>query len=348
MNKQPDKKGPAFEYLCVDAFLADMVKARALRTAFHLGIIDYIRNKENCSSGDLKKNIECHTRGLDLLLDLLETNHVIEDDKGKIRLSQQFVKALPYGDLMRAKLDFSNFVAPDFTDRFSSLVRDPDSFGPGTRTYDLFAYNRCFDYTPENYNLTKRWMRITTCLTRYEAQACMEFHDFKPYQTIMDIGGNSGEFMLQVCRKYPSISATVFDLPLVCQIGREHVNAEPEAGRIEFIKGNALADPLPKGFDLVSFKSMLHDWPEEKAKHLMQKARESLNQGGELLIFEREAIEFNKTTVPYSMIPFLLFYNSFRSSSFYQDYLRELGFQNIKARSIELDMPFFLVTAVKE
>jgi len=335
----------AFDYLCVDAFIKSIVDARALGTAFELGLIDYLDENQHSTLDDLKKRFECDGRGLQVLINLLKANRVIEERNGEIKLSQQFMKALPYCDLLKVKLEFANFVVPDFTDLFTTLIKSPDRFGRNARVFDLFGYNRCFDYSPENYELTKRW--ITTSLTRYEAQACMKYHDFGRYQRILDIGGNSGEFVLQICKKYPRILATVFDLPLVCDIGREHVRSEPEAGRITFIKGNALTDVLPKGFDLITFKSMLHDWPEKEVKRLILRAGQSLEPGGTLLIFERGPLELGETTLPYSMIPFLLFFRSFRSPVVYEEQLKELGFQNTEVQKIDLEMPFFLVTATK-
>ena len=80
-------------------------------------------------------------------------------------------------------------------------------------------------------------MRITTLLTRYEAAVCMDHHDFSQYRRMLDVGGNSGEFVLRICRRYPDISAAVFDLPLVCELGQEHVRGTAEADRISFVKG---------------------------------------------------------------------------------------------------------------
>lgn len=335
------------EYLCVDAFMEDIVGARALATAFQLGLIDYLKKSQPITLDDLKKGYQSDGRGLQLLLNLLMANRVIERCNGEIKLSQQFMKALRYRDLLEAKLEFANFVVPDFIDLFTTLINSPGRFGRNARIFELFCYGKCFDYSPENYKLTKRWMRITTSLTKYEAQVCMKYHDFSPYKRMLDIGGNSGEFVLQICKKYPEICTTVFDLPLVCDIGQEHVISEPEADRITFIKGNALTDVLPKGFDLITFKSMLHDWPEREAKQFIVRASQSLQPGGAMLIFERGPLEVGETTLPYSMIPFLLFFGFYRSPAIYEETLEDLGFRDITDKRIELEMPFFLVTARK-
>lgn len=338
--------GEDFEYLCADEFLQTAVDARALQSAFELGLIDRLHANPSRLPDELERDLGIDRRGLRLLLDLLRANRVIEEREGEARLTERFRVALRYRDLLEAKIDFANFVAPDFLDLFTLLVGSPGRFMQRARLFDLFNYQRCFDGSPESYELTRRWMRFTTVLTRYEARVCLRCHDFGRHRRMLDIGGNSGEFALQVCKEHPSLRAAVLDLPLVCDIGREHVGSEPEADRIRFIKGNALQDTLPAGFDLITFKSMLHDWPEDEARRLLARAWQSLDAGGTLLIFERGPIEV-EATPPYAMLPMLLFFRSFRSPVVYQEELDALGGRDVEVRRIDLEMPFFLVTARK-
>jgi len=348
MDYEEDRLSEEFDYLHVDSFIERIVDARALSTAFELRLVDYLINNQPVFLDDLKKGFKGDARGAQLLINLLIANNIVEESDGRVRLTQPFIKALQYRDLLEAKLEFVQFVLPDFLDLFTTLIHSPDRLGGNARIVELFCYHRSVEATPENYELTKRWMRITTAFTKYEAQVCMKYHDFSRYRRVLDIGGNSGEFARQVCRRYPGVSATVFDLPMVCDIGLEHIRSEPVADRISFIKGNALTDPLPEGFDLITFKSMLHDWPEKEAKQFIQKASHSLEPGGTLLIFERGPLEVRERTFPYSMIPFLLFFHSFRSPRTYEKHLKDLGFQAISIEKIDLETPFYLVTATEK
>jgi SAM-dependent methyltransferase len=333
------------DFLCVDAFLRTMVDAQALKSALGMRLIDQLQEADATHLAHIQQNWNGDRAGLRLLLDLLAANQVIELHGDKVQLTQAFRRALCFRDLLEAKLDFADLVAPDVIQHFGRLLLDPTEFMRQARIFDLFGYQRCFEPSAENYAATRRWMRFTTCLTRYESGACMRFCDFGQYASMLDIGGNSGEFILQLCRRNPALRGTVFDLPLVCDIGREHVRQEPEASRITFVKGNALADRLPTGFDLIAFKSMLHDWPDAEATRLLERASRSLVPGGTLLIFERGAIELAGATLPYSLIPMLLFFRSYRSPTFYQERLAELGFEEIAIQTIRLEMPFFVITA---
>ncbi len=344
MTSDPEKPDEHLRFLCVDAFIANLVSAQALKSGFDLGLIDQLNQAAGCSLAAIRDRWTGDTAGLDLLLDLLVANDVITRSAAQLRLTPRFLEALPFRDLLEAKLEFANHVAPDLVQLFAALIADPARFMREARIFQLFGYHRCFERTRENYEATKQWMQFTTILTRYEARACMMVHDFKPYTRILDIGGNSGELVLQLCKRHPRLEATVFDLPVVCDVGYDHIKKEPEASRITFQMGNALVDRLPSGFDAVIFKSMLHDWPDHEAARFIANASRCLNPGGQLLIFERARFEPGGDPIPYAMIPMLLFFRSFRAPSFYQERFEKLGFLDIKIRMIQLEMPFFLIS----
>ena len=333
-------------YLCVDDFVRDAVGARALAGAFELGLVDRLQ-QQSCTHAELAERSRLDGRGLRLLLGLLHTNRVVEQAEDRVRLAAPFAAALQYRDLLEAKLDFTAIVAPDFLESFTALLVDPERFFSTAKVFELFAYQRCFEPSADNYANTARWMRITTALTKYESAVCLERHDFSRYARMLDVGGNSGEFALRVCKRHPGIRATVYDLPLVCDIGAGHVGAEPEAGRIAFVKADAAGGALPPGHDLVTFKSMLHDWPDAGMRQFLARAYRALDPGGTLLIFERSLIEIGEAQLPYSLIPLLLFFRSYRSPEDYASSLEDAGFRGIRFEMIDLDMPFMLVSARK-
>lgn len=337
----------ALDFRVVDQFIRTMIDARALKSAFELGLVDRLVESRSGSVEALGRALGMDAPGLRLLLDLLAANGVVEERGGDVRLARGFLEALQYRDLLETKLDFAGFSINDFADLFTTLVKEPRGFAGRSRMFQLFDYRRCLDPTPQNYAQVRAWMRITSTLTRYEALACLELHDFARHRRMLDVGGNSGEFLLQLCRRNPQLSGTVFDLPLVCEIGMEHVLAEPEAPRISFLKGDVRADPLPAGYDLIGFKSMLHDWPPEEADRFLAKAAEALAPGGTLLIFERTPLRLAGKTPPFSLIPTMLFFRSYRPPAEYAARVEALGLREVAVREVELDTPFFVLTARK-
>jgi hypothetical protein len=342
---------PVRRYLCVDQFLEDMVGARALATAFETGTIDLLAELGAPSIPEfharLKKIAAFDEIGLQFLLSMLHANGVVERDYDSIRLSDAFVKALEFRDLLETKLHFAHLVSADFQYLLTALLVEPAAFTERARLFKLFSYDRSIVPNPENYESTGHWMRLTTVLTKYESGACIAAHDFSGVRRMLDVGGNSGEFARQVCMAYPLLQAVVYDLPLVCDIGASHLSSAPEATRIQFVRRSDNGEALPRGCDLISFKSMLHDWPEKEMSNFLVRAHAALEDGGKLLIFERSQWDGSDQRVTYGQLPVLLFFRSYRSPSVYMEHLRVLGFHSINVKTVMLDMPFTLITCTK-
>ena len=231
---------------------------------------------------------------------------------------------------------------------FTALLTDLPQFMARSKVFDLFRYDRCMDITPENLEATSAWTRFTTCLTRYEAAAALDAVEVESVTTFVDLGGNTGEFAIQVCLRNPNIAAVVVDLPVVCELGRSHVMASANAAvaaRIAFFPADLRRHALPAAADLVSFKSVLHDWPDPDAERLLECAHNVVRPGGRLLIFERSPIELKGSKIPYSMAPDLVFLHFLRPPELYLKTLTRLGFEAIEHRHIELDTGFHLITA---
>lgn len=341
------QSGPAYDFLIVDDYLRDVVQARTLKSALELRLVDDMLEQPPRSVDEIQRALKIDRRGLEFLLDLLAAYQIADKVDGKFRLHARFVKALQFRDLLEAKLDFAGFVAGDLIDLFTGAIADPAGFMQRSQLFNLFDYRRCFDTSHENYERARAWMRLTTTLTRYEAQAVLGNHDFSGYRRMLDIGGNSGEFALQACRRHSALTATIMDLPLVCEIGKEHVLPHPERDRIAFLAGDVRKDALPDGYDLIVFKSMLHDWPEPDAKQFIAAAAQALAPGGSLLIFERAPLDPARSAPVFSMLPVLLFYRHYRDPGIYRNALAAHGLEKIQAQEVAVEMPFLLVTARK-
>ncbi|RYX90580.1 MAG: hypothetical protein EOO28_29010 [Comamonadaceae bacterium] len=352
----------ARDYLCIEPFLVDMPGASALATAFETGVIDHLAQKGAVSADALVTGLGLDPRGTALLLDMLRLNRVVAasaDGSGDgsadvFALTPAFVRALGFRDLIEAKLQFARLVAPDVANLLTALLMEPAAFFERAQLFKLFAYQHAFEPSPDNYAQTARWMRLTTALTTHEAGAAIAVHDFSGYRRMLDVGGNSGEFALRLCRAMPLLQATVYDLPLVCDIGQAHVARESrngadagEAARIRFIRHERDRPALPTGCDLVTFKSMLHDWPDAGMADFLQRAHAALSPGGTVLIFERGPLKLGDAQIAYGQLPLMLFFRSYRAPERYRFELEALGFDDIRCETVELDMPFLLITARK-
>ncbi|MGB3645620.1 MAG: methyltransferase [Mesorhizobium sp.] len=330
----------------VDRFLETEIEARALALAFSAGLVDRLDGGRVAARDELHRLAAMPEAAFGFFLQVLAGNGVTRGGD-PLRLTPDFQGALAYRDLLEAKLWFVNLVAPDVHGLFAELLCDVPRFMAEAKVFELFRYDRCMEVTPDNLAATAEWVNYTSTLTRYEAPACLDRLDLAGARAVMDVGGNSGEFVRQICERNPSMTATVFDLPVVCALGRRHVAEFPQAARIAFREGDLRRDPLPAGHDVVSFKSVLHDWPDSDAMAFLGKAADALEPGGRLVIFERMPIEMRGARLPYSMVANLVFLPFFRKPDFYAAELDRLGFVDITVQTVGIEMPFALVTARK-
>src|SRR5687767_6856414 len=145
-------------YLCVDRFLAHFMDAQALGAAFELGVIDCLERESAHTIESLCQRLGADTRVFPVFVDLLRAAGVLSRDDSALAFTPEFRNALQYRDLLVAKLDFARVAAFDLINDFSTLVRAPREFMARARMFRLFSYGRCFDSTPENLELTRRWV----------------------------------------------------------------------------------------------------------------------------------------------------------------------------------------------
>lgn len=336
------------EFVQATAFLGTELDARAIRTAMDLGVLDALSDAEPISPDALAARCGVNPKGLGLLTDMLDVNGVIARIGDLVTLTAGFRTALRYRDLLETTIDFADLVWPDIHHLFTPLINDPPQFLARSAVFDLFRYDRCLEVTPENIAATRRWTKFTTCLTKYEAAAAIEAIGLDGVGSVVDLGGNTGEFARQLCRHDRALRATVVDLPVVCEIGRQHIarTAEPdEARRIAFCPTDLRVGKLPDSADLVSFKSVLHDWPDDDAGRLLARAAPLVRRGGRLMIFERGPLQTRGRRISYALAPFLAFLHYLRPADLYVRSLAQLGFTDIEHRTILLDTEFHLITA---
>jgi SAM-dependent methyltransferase len=339
---------PDYEFLRVSAFLSTEMDARAIKSAMELGIFDALSAGAAVSLPSFAAERPVNPIGLRVLIDLLEVNGVVARTGDLVELTPAFRAVLRFRDLLETRIAFADLVWPDIHSLFTSLLTDLPQFMACSKVFDLFRYDRCIEVTSENLAATSAWTRFTTCLTKYEAPVALDAVDIAAVRRFIDLGGNTGEFALQVCQRNPRVEAIVVDLPVVCALGQKHISANADvaaAARIAFFSSDMRSQALPAAADLVAFKSVLHDWPDADAEQLLERAHALVRPGGRLLIFERAPIDMRGRRIPYVMAPDLVFLHFLRPADLYLRKLTELGFVSIEHRQVELDMQFHHIVA---
>ena len=150
----------------------------------------------------------------------------------------------------------------------------------------------------------------------------------------LDVGGGDGVVAEALLEKLDHLHADVFNLPAVFPLVQARA-ARLSHDRLGFVGGDFLAGPLPNGYDVISFVRVLHDWPANVARTLVEKAYEALPSGGSIVVCEefrsaeRLAIQFFWT---YFLVGVDSCVSRLRERTWYEDALTKAGFRNVECR----------------
>jgi predicted O-methyltransferase YrrM len=122
-------------------------------------------------------------------------------------------------------------------------------------------------------------------LSTMSARKLGEAVDFSGFRRLLDIGGGSGAYDIELCKQYGELRATALDLPHVAKIAKGKVAEAGLTGRIETIGGDFF-EQLPKDHDVHLLSMILHDWDETKNRALVRRSFEALPSGGAVIISE--------------------------------------------------------------
>lgn len=348
-------EGSTSDYVVIHEFLKGIYESLTVAEAFRRGLIDEL--------ADHPLPVAEQDELLGFFLHVLEVNGVVEQRDGDYALTDRFRHALQFRDLMEAQIKYSSMLVRDLAFDTSAVYAlgeavehaihrgpiDPSLGRPlGDEYLRLYQFDLNDSEDPADRAATEEWVAYMNTLSSYESPVICERYDFSAHRRMLDIGGNTGQFALTVCEHFPDLHAVVFDLPGVVRIGQRVHADRPGFDRVEYAGGSAFEDEPPSGCDLVSFKSTLHDWPDDKAAALLEAGWSALEPGGTLLVVERNRFDLrDHVPVPFSLLTLLGWAWTFRGPDRYEAVLQRLGAQDIRVEEFQLDLPWMVLTAKK-
>lgn len=108
--------------------------------------------------------------------------------------------------------------------------------------------------------------------------------DLSGVKKMLDVGGGSAAFSMEIVKKNPAVNAVVFDLPHVIPLTKRYVLEEGLEEKFTFIEGNYLAANFGDGYDLILLSAIVHINSYEENKSLIKKCSDALTQNGRIVI----------------------------------------------------------------
>lgn len=143
-----------------------------------------------------------------------------------------------------------------------------------------------FDHLNGNAESALLFHRSMVELTRLVAVDLAHSPALPEAGVVMDLGGGHGELLAEVLRARPGLRGVLFDLEHAVGGAQAHLRNAGVADRVTVTSGDFFV-ALPQPVDVVLLKSVLHDWNDEDAVRILQRARDALVPDGRVLVIER-------------------------------------------------------------
>ena len=113
---------------------------------------------------------------------------------------------------------------------------------------------------------------------------------------LLDVGSASGTWTIEFLRAVPEAKATLFDLPEVIPMAKEHIAKAGLTDQVEFVEGDFYTDDMPAGADFIWLSAIAHQNSRQQNQELFSKLYTVLENGGKLVL--RDVVMDESRTKP--------------------------------------------------
>jgi acetylserotonin N-methyltransferase len=160
-------------------------------------------------------------------------------------------------------------------------------------------------------------------------------YDFTGVRRILDVGGGSGCFMIAFAQAHPKITATILELPSMCEAAATYIEAGEVGASVDTIALNMFRDTWPHGYDAIFFSNIWHDWNFRTCAWLAERAYEALPRGGRVMLHEMLLDDGGvgpATTAAFSMLMLLATQGQQFTFGELKGLLEGAGFRDVETR----------------
>jgi len=172
-------------------------------------------------------------------------------------------------------------------------------------------------------------------ISTFTARALGEAMDFSPFRNVLDVGGGSGAFDIELCRRYPHLQSAVYDLPFVTEIAAKNIAEAGLGQRIATHAGDFFRDAeFPAGHDVILLSMIMHDWSEADNRAILKKCFAALPAGGAIVISELLVNDEKTGPPPAALMSLNMLIETVGGRNYtpseYTEWLNDTGFRDIR------------------
>lgn len=238
--------------------------------------------------------------------------------------------------------DFIKMLDKQMYNRWGNIVQSLKTNRPVEATTDAnISVGSMFDEAKSNQAIEQMQMftRAMYGVSVGPAMALAKLFDFSNYKKMMDIGGGSGVYPIEVVKQNPNMSAVMLDLGPACRVADQYIKQFNLQDKIHTQVMDFFKDDLPKDCDVAFLSHIVHLLDKEKNKILLKKVYDSLSdKNGVVMVSEWLLNDQMTGPIPASLMSLTILVEQPEGRNYsYNEIskiLTDVGFNNIEKRPL--------------
>ena len=255
--------------------------SHVLYVAAKLNLADHLA-KGRAGIDDLAAVTKTHSASLGRFLRTLgHLGLVAEDGAGRFTLTP-LGEALKTGAPGSARAAILTLASPWMTNGWTRLFESVQTGKPGL---EQALGIPIFDWLAQHPEEASLFSETMVSFHGAEPAAVAAAYDFSAMNTVVDIGGATGNLLAAILGRYASVRGILYDLPHVVRDAPALLQARGVADRVTITSGSFF-DGVPSGGDAYLLSHIIHDWTEALCLTILGHCRRAMAPASRVLIIE--------------------------------------------------------------
>ncbi len=262
--------------------------ASALYGAAKLGIADLLADGPR-TAADLASPTGTHAPTLHRFLRTLGGLGLVTDTGGGRFALTQLGEALKTGAPGSARSTIMAFSGPAFWRSWEEIVY---SLQTGKTGFEKVWGMGAFDYFAKHPEQASLFSESMVGFHGSEPPTVADAYDFSSLNTVVDVGGATGNMLAAILTRHSNVRGVLYDLPHVVRDAPALLKSRGVDGRVT-IESGSFFERIPSGGDAYIMSHIIHDWSEEQCLTILGNCRKAMGPDSRLLIVETVIPEDN-------------------------------------------------------
>ena len=248
-------------------------EARIVHVAVELGLFDRLAEKPS-NANELSLQLHIEAAATELLLNALAALQLVTKSSDIFSLTESAQKYL----VSKSPTSLCGMIHFE-SSRWNEWGRLAESIRSGRPARSPNMYQ-------DDAHETATFIEAMDSLVkaRGDAEILARAIDWHGVESLLDIGSGPATYPIYLCRQFPDLCATIFDLPGTLEITKRFIRQAAMDQRIELIAGDYRCDAIPGSYDAIFLSNIIHGENSEKNAALISKLTSALKAHGRIII----------------------------------------------------------------